>query len=108
MTQAYIVEALQKQTGLLLADEPTTNLDTAHIEWVEKQLSHWQGALIIVSHDRNFLDKLCQQIWEIDEEHIQIYSGNYTAYREQKDKELEKQRLDYEHYQQKKGSLSVR
>ena len=40
VTQAYIVEALQKQTGLLLADEPTTNLDTAHIEWVEKQLSH--------------------------------------------------------------------
>ncbi len=67
MTQAYIVEALKKQTGLLLADEPTTNLDTAHIEWLEKQLSHWQGALIIVSHDRNFLDKLCNVIWEIDE-----------------------------------------
>lgn len=70
VTQAYIVEALKKQTGLLLADEPTTNLDTAHIEWLEKQLSHWQGALIIVSHDRNFLDKLCNVIWEIDEKKV--------------------------------------
>lgn len=105
VTQAYIVEALKKQTGLLLADEPTTNLDTAHIEWLEKQLSHWQGALIIVSHDRNFLDKLCNVIWEIEEESLQIYSGNYTAYRQQKEKEIEKQRLAYEHYQQKKQQL---
>ncbi|WP_080875527.1 Vga family ABC-F type ribosomal protection protein [Oceanobacillus timonensis] len=105
VTQAYLVEALQKQAGLLLADEPTTNLDTAHIEWLEKQLSHWQGALIIVSHDRHFLDKLCQQIWEIDEESLHIYSGNYTAYREQKEKEIEKQRQDYLHYLQKKEQL---
>ncbi|MEK4299864.1 ABC-F type ribosomal protection protein [Oceanobacillus sp. FSL W8-0428] len=105
VTQAYIVEALKKQTGLLLADEPTTNLDTAHIEWLEKQLSHWQGALIIVSHDRNFLDKLCNVIWEIDEKSLQIYSGNYTAYRRQKEKEIEKQRLAYEHYQQKRQQL---
>ncbi|WP_152656015.1 Vga family ABC-F type ribosomal protection protein [Oceanobacillus sp. CFH 90083] len=105
VTQAYIVEALKKQTGLLLADEPTTNLDTVHIEWLEKQLSHWQGALIIVSHDRNFLDKLCDEIWEIDEQTLKIYSGNYTAYRQQKEKAVEKQRLDYEHYQQKKQQL---
>ncbi|MFD1412674.1 Vga family ABC-F type ribosomal protection protein [Oceanobacillus jeddahense] len=105
VTQTYIVEALKKQAGLLLADEPTTNLDTAHIEWLEKQLARWQGALIIVSHDRSFLDKLCNKIWEIDQESLQIYSGNYTAYREQKEKEIEKQRLDYEHYQQKKQQL---
>ncbi|GIO23331.1 Vga family ABC-F type ribosomal protection protein [Oceanobacillus sp. J11TS1] len=105
VTQAYIVEALKKQTGLLLADEPTTNLDTAHIEWLEKQLSHWQGAFIIVSHDRNFLDKLCKEIWEIDKGTITIYSGNYSAYRQQKEKEIEKQRLAYEHYQQKKQQL---
>lgn len=105
VTQSYIIEALEKQTGLLLADEPTTNLDTAHIDWLEKQLSHWQGALIIVSHDRAFLDKLCKEIWEIDEESLKIYSGNYTAYRQQKEKEIEKQRLDYEHYQQKRQQL---
>lgn len=105
ITQAYIIEALKKQTGLLLADEPTTNLDREHIEWLEKQLSLWQGALIIVSHDRNFLDKLCKQIWEIDKETITVYSGNYTAYRRQKEKEIEKQRLAYEHYQQKKQQL---
>lgn len=67
VTQEYINQSLATQAGLLFADEPTTNLDTEHIESLEKQLQRWQGAIVIVSHDRSFLDALCTKIWEIDE-----------------------------------------
>lgn len=54
-TQAYILQALKQQSGLLLADEPTNNLDMDHLLWLEKELRHYSGALILVSHDRDFL-----------------------------------------------------
>src|SRR5699024_1822940 len=62
ITQEYIQQALSSNAALLLVDEPTTNLDTNHIEWVEKRLQEWQGAYVIVSHDRAFLDALCSTI----------------------------------------------
>lgn len=105
VTQEYITNSLKSKAGLLLADEPTTNLDTKHIEWVEKKLSTWQGALIIVSHDRFFLDKLCTSIWELEDSKVTIYKGNYSDYREQKDLEIQQQQQAYEHYQQKKQQL---
>src|SRR5690554_6810574 len=76
ITQQYIQKALQKHPALLFADEPTTHLDTDHIEWLEKRLSHWQGAFILVSHDRAFLDSLCTTIWELENGKINIYNGN--------------------------------
>lgn len=105
VTQNYIVEYLKKSSGLLIADEPTTNMDTPHVEWLEKELTHFQGALILVSHDRNFLDKLCNTIWELDDGKLNIYSGNYSHYWQQKDEEINSRRLAYEHYQQKKFQL---
>jgi pleuromutilin/lincosamide/streptogramin A transport system ATP-binding/permease protein len=104
VTQNYIVEYLKKSSGLLIADEPTTNMDTPHVEWLEKELTHFQGALILVSHDRNFLDKLCNTIWELDDGKLNIYSGNYSHYWQQKDEEINSRRLAYEHYQQKNPS----
>src|SRR5699024_12530436 len=62
ITQTYIQQALNGNAVVLLADEPTTNLDTKHIEWVERKMQEWKGALIIVSHDRAFLDVLCSSI----------------------------------------------
>src|SRR5699024_8134863 len=73
VTQEYIQQALNSHAGVLLVDEPTTNLDTIHIEWVEKKLQAWQGALVIVSHDRAFLDALCTTIWEVTEGKINEY-----------------------------------
>ncbi|GLO64780.1 Vga family ABC-F type ribosomal protection protein [Oceanobacillus kimchii] len=107
VTQEYITNSLKSKAGLLLADEPTTNLDTKHIEWVEKKLSAWEGALIIVSHDRFFLDKLCTSIWELEDSKIKIYKGNYSDYREQKDLEVQQQQHAYEQYQQKKQQLET-
>lgn len=105
VTQEYIIEALAKNPELLLADEPTTNLDTEHIEWLEKKLQNWQGALLLVSHDREFLDALCTSIWEIHDGHIQEYKGNYSDYLEHKDLERRTHEIAYEKYEKKKKQL---
>ena len=83
-TQAYILQALKQQSGLLLADEPTNNLDMDHLLWLEKELRHNSGALILVSHDRDFLDALCNEIWALEDKQLQIYQGNYSNYQQQK------------------------
>ncbi|UOQ49259.1 ABC-F type ribosomal protection protein [Gracilibacillus caseinilyticus] len=104
-TQQYIQQAFANQAELLLADEPTTHLDTKHIEWVEKTLRYWKGAFVVVSHDRAFLDKVCNKIWEIDQEKIQEFKGNYQQYKEQKDLEVQQQQLACQKYQDKKQQL---
>ncbi|MCO7175737.1 Vga family ABC-F type ribosomal protection protein [Sporolactobacillus kofuensis] len=105
VTQAYIQKALLDHSELLLADEPTTNLDTDHIEWLERKLGEWQGAFVIVSHDRAFLDARCTTIWEIDEGKVNVYPGNYSAYARQKEIEHAEQQSAYESYEKKKRQL---
>lgn len=105
VTQEYIQKALVKDPELLLADEPTTNLDADHIEWLEKKLRERQGAFIIVSHDRAFLDVLCTTLWEINEGRIREYTGNYSDYAEHKEAESHQEQLAYEKYEKKKRQL---
>ncbi|MDQ0155701.1 Vga family ABC-F type ribosomal protection protein [Robertmurraya andreesenii] len=105
ITQEYIVDALTRNPELLLADEPTTHLDTAHIEWLEKKLGNWQGALLIVSHDREFLDALCTTIWELQDGRIKEYIGNYSDYVRQKELETKSHEAAYEKYEKKKKQL---
>ena len=105
VTQDYINQTLVKKPDLLLADEPTTNLDTEHIEKLEKQLQRWQGAFILVSHDREFLDALCTTIWELNEGEIKEYKGNYSEYVTQKEIERKQQESAYEQYEKKKQQL---
>ncbi|WP_062110598.1 Vga family ABC-F type ribosomal protection protein [Bacillus niameyensis] len=105
VTQDYINRALAKKPEILMADEPTTNLDTEHIEKLEKQLHRWQGALVLVSHDREFLDSLCTTIWELENGKVTIYKGNYSDYVEQKDIERQQQENAYEQYEKKKKQL---
>src|SRR5690554_6358797 len=105
VTQEYINKAFIHDQGILFADEPTTNLDEQHIEWLEKKLKEWQGAYVIVSHDRAFLDATCETIWEIEDGKLKVYSGNYSEYMEQKSRELEHQRSEYEKYESKKRQL---
>ncbi|WP_416150317.1 Vga family ABC-F type ribosomal protection protein [Salipaludibacillus sp. HK11] len=107
ITQEYILQILLKDPALLLADEPTTNLDTEHVEWLEKKLRAWQGAFILVSHDRAFLDTLCTDIWEIEEGKVTLYSGNYSAYASQKKAENQQQQSEYEKYERKKKQLEA-
>ncbi|GGL50835.1 Vga family ABC-F type ribosomal protection protein [Sporolactobacillus putidus] len=105
VTQEYIQKALVKNPELLLADEPTTNLDTDHIEWLEKKLKEWQGAFVIVSHDRVFLDTLCTTIWEINEGKISVYTGSYSDYEAQKEAERHQEQIAYENYVKTKKQL---
>ncbi|MDD9149946.1 MULTISPECIES: Vga family ABC-F type ribosomal protection protein [unclassified Sporolactobacillus] len=105
VTQKYIQEVLAKNPELLLADEPTTNLDADHIEWLEKKLNERQGAFVLVSHDRAFLDALCTTIWEIDEGRINTYAGNYSDYEKQKEAGRHQEQIAYETYVKKKRQL---
>lgn len=107
VTQAYVLEALLEAPDLLLADEPTTHLDTEHMEWLEKHLRDWQGACVIVSHDRAFLDALCTKIWEIRDGQVHSYTGNYSEYVEQKKLEQQQQQQAYEQYEMKKKQLEA-
>lgn len=105
ITQDYVIQAFTSNPSILLADEPTTHLDTEHIEWLEKRFGSWQGALLLVSHDRDFLDSLCTTIWELENGSIKVYKGNYSAYLEQKELERKNHEAAYEKYEKKKKQL---
>lgn len=105
VTQMYIDNTLAAKPDILFADEPTTNLDQRHIEKLETHLKRWIGALVIVSHDRAFLDSLCNQIWEIKDTKVTVYQGNYSDYEKQRDLQLNQQQQAYEQYVRKKRQL---
>ena len=79
-TRALLARLLLEKPDLLMLDEPTNHLDMQAVEWLEHALGEWQGAVLIVSHDRFFLDNSVTTIWELDHGSIQAFSGNYSAY----------------------------
>ena len=83
-TRAFLARLLLSDPDLLLLDEPTNHLDIAAVEWLEGYLSQWDGAAVIVSHDRYFLDKACNVILELHPGAFEIYHGNYSAYLRQR------------------------
>ena len=84
---------------VLLLDEPTNHLDLPSIEWLEKYLQHYQGAVVIVSHDRYFLDRMVNKIVELYQGELHYYSGNYTYYMAEKEIRIEMQKRAYENQQ---------
>ncbi len=87
---------LLENPDLLILDEPTNHLDIAAVEWLEKLLSEWSGAALIVSHDRYFLDEVVNKVWEIGPARIDEYVGNYSAYVGQRAERRERQLIEYE------------
>lgn len=79
-----LAQALLEPADLLLLDEPTNHLDFDSIEWLEKYLTDYKGALLLVTHDRYFLDRVTNHIWELSFGHLYEYEGNYAKYVEQK------------------------
>jgi ATP-binding cassette subfamily F protein 3 len=79
-TRALLARLLLEKPDLLMLDEPTNHLDIEAVEWLERVLREWEGAVLIVSHDRYFLDNTVNTIWEMGSEGIEVYSGNYSAY----------------------------
>ena len=84
-TRVLLARLLLEAPDLLILDEPTNHLDVQAIEWLEGTLKTWEGAVLIVSHDRYFLDKTVTTIWEMTRTDIQTYRGNYSAYMQQRD-----------------------
>ncbi len=104
-TRLAIAAALSTYAPLLFADEPTTNLDVAGVLILEKMLMRYRGAVVLISHDRELLDHVCNQIWEINEGELRIFQGNYSAWYEQRKLEREFQVFEYEQYISEKKRL---
>ncbi|MBM7644556.1 pleuromutilin/lincosamide/streptogramin A transport system ATP-binding/permease protein [Scopulibacillus daqui] len=105
ITKRYIDKALAAKPDILFADEPSTNLDAESIERLEGQFKRFQGAIVLVSHDRYLLDQLCTKIWEIEDGHVREFTGHYTQYLEQKELLRQQEREKYEQYTAKKKQL---
>lgn len=99
-TKIAFLKLLLSKPDILLLDEPTNHLDITTIEWLENYLKNYPNAIVIVSHDRMFLDKIVNKVYEIEYATITEYTGNYSAFEKQKRANYEKQLKDYE-YQQK-------
>jgi ATP-binding cassette subfamily F protein 3 len=99
--------AIHGQPSVLLLDEPTNHLDITALEWLEEYLSQFEGALLIVSHDRTFLDHTVNSILELDVEthRLNAYAGNYTTYLEIKESASEKLNLAYKNQQARLARL---
>ncbi len=94
LAQALIEAELHEGRCLLILDEPTNHLDVSMIEWLEEYLSAKKITLLLVTHDRYFLDAVCNEIVEIDNEKVYIYKGNYDYFLEQKSLRLEVQQSE--------------
>ena len=102
-----IATALKEQKKLVIADEPTSNLDQKSISILEEMLKKHKGSLLLVSHDRDFLDALCNKIVELEDGKIKIYNGNYTKYLKIKEEERNRQEFEYEQFIAEKKRLEA-
>lgn len=99
-TKISFLKLLLSKPDILLLDEPTNHLDIVTVEWLEEYLSNYPKALVVISHDRMFLDKIVNKVYEIEYATLTLYKGNYSSYELQKKLNYEKQLADYE-FQQK-------
>ncbi len=106
-TRFKIAKCFDKDSNLIFADEPTSNLDVEGIELLDNKFKEYKGALVVISHDREFLDKLCNKIIEVEDGKLKEYSGNYTAYKLQKDLERERSLFEFQQYGKEKKKLEA-
>ena len=98
-TKVAFIKLLLGRPDIMLLDEPTNHLDLPTIEWLEEYLKNYDKAVVIVSHDRMFLDRVIDVTYEIEYHQLKRYPGNYTAFLKQKEENLIKQTKDYEEQQ---------
>lgn len=98
-TKISLIKLLLEKPDLLLLDEPTNHLDMKTVEWLEDYLINYPKAVVMVSHDRAFLDAVATGVYELENGALHRYAGNYTQYRQQKLKNLQIQRKAYERQQ---------
>ena len=95
-TRLAMIKLLLEPVNLLILDEPTNHLDFKTILWLEDYLKDYKGALLIVSHDRYFLDRIVTSVCEIETGILTRYKGNYTAFTRQKKENVARQMKEYE------------
>ena len=99
-TKLSLIRLLLSKPDLLILDEPTNHLDIKAIEWLEEYLSNYKGTIVLVSHDRMFLDNVCNVIYEIEYGTLTRYSGNYSYFIKKKEEDYLRNLKDYERQQQ--------
>ncbi|MCH7411672.1 ABC-F family ATP-binding cassette domain-containing protein [Belliella sp. DSM 111904] len=98
--RVMLAKLLLEKPSLLMLDEPTNHLDLPSIQWVENYLKTYEGAVIVVSHDQEFLDNCIEKTVEVSHGGLTLYSGNYSFYKEEKKERMEIQQNAYENQQQ--------
>ncbi len=99
-TRALLARLILQAPDVLLLDEPTNHLDVSAVEWLEATLKDYPGAIVVVSHDRYFIDAVADAVWELKAGAIEIYSGNYTRYLIQREERFERQQKEFEKQQE--------
>ena len=105
-TKAALCKLLLQRPELMILDEPTNHLDYKTLDWLETFLSDKKSTLLVVSHDRYFLDKLCNVIWDVQHQSVTPYNGNYTKYKLLKAERQENERRAYEKQQREIAKLT--
>lgn len=93
-TRALLAKILLESPDVMMLDEPTNHLDIQAVEWLESFLKDWDGALVVVSHDRYFLDQAADTIWEMTPS-LEVYRGNYSAYLKQREERYARRMAEY-------------
>ncbi len=106
-TRYKIAQQLSRKSSIILADEPTSNLDMEGITLVQKKLIEYKRAILLISHDRELMDTVCNKVLEITDGKIKLYSGNYSSYKKQKEMEIERQKFEYNEYISEKKKLEA-
>ena len=99
-TRGLLARLILQEPDLLLMDEPTNHLDLHATEWLEQVLLGWNGSMVVVSHDRYFLDRVAMRIWELAGQQMEVYRGNYSAYAQQRAERRERQHKEWQRQQQ--------
>lgn len=101
-TKVGLAKLLLQEPDLLLLDEPTNHLDLEAIEWLGAFISHYKGTIVLVSHDRYFLDEAVTHIWELDQGDLIQYKGNYSAYVKEREARL---LIEFQQYQDQQKKI---
>ena len=105
MTRNRIAGALSARAGLLLADEPTTDLDQEGLRLLRRKLSGFQGAVLLVSHDRALLREICTRIWYLEDGSVTDFPGGYDNFTAERERQRERAAFEYDQYRAEKKRL---
>ena len=103
--RAHLARLLVMEPDLLMLDEPTNHLDLLSLLWLQQYLKTYSGAVLLISHDRQFMDEIVETVYDINERKLIAYTGNYTAFLDQREAAYEQQAAAYKNQQKEIAAL---